>query len=84
MLVLLLADNGSINSLGPVAAIGVACVLLAGLTLLPAMLAIGGRRAFWPRKQVVAYDPEHVVRSGRASGAASATACCSGRVSRWA
>ena len=38
-----------------------ACVLLAGLTLLPAMLTIGGRRAFWPRKQVVAYDPEHVV-----------------------
>ena len=61
MLVLLLAENGSIHSLGPVAAIGVACVLLAGLTLLPAMLAIGGRRAFWPRKQVVAFDPEHVV-----------------------
>jgi RND superfamily putative drug exporter len=61
MLVLLLAENGSIHSLGPVAAIGVACVLLAGLTLLPAMLAIGGRRAFWPRKRVVAFDPEHVV-----------------------
>ena len=61
MLVLLLADNGSIHSLGPVAAIGVACVLVAGLTLLPAMLTIGGRRAFWPRKQIVAYDPQHVV-----------------------
>jgi RND superfamily putative drug exporter len=44
-----------------VAAIGVACVLVAGLTLLPAMLVIGGRRAFWPRKRIVAYDPEHVV-----------------------
>ena len=61
MLVLLLAENGSIHSLGPVAAISVASVLVAGLTLLPALLAIGGRRAFWPRKQVVAFDPEHVV-----------------------
>ena len=61
MLVLLLAENGSVHSLGPVAAIGVACVLAAGLTLLPAMLTIGGRKAFWPRRQVVAYDPEHVV-----------------------
>jgi RND superfamily putative drug exporter len=58
MLVLLVADTRSISSLGPVAAIGVGCVLLAGLTLLPAMLAIGGRRAFWPRRQVVAYNPE--------------------------
>ena len=52
MLVLLVAENGGVKSLGPVAAIGVACVLLAGLTLLPAMLAIGGRRAFWPRKEI--------------------------------
>ena len=57
--------TGRSTSLGPVAAIGVACVLLAGLTLLPAMLAIGGRRAFWPRKQVVAFDPEHAVTGGR-------------------
>jgi RND superfamily putative drug exporter len=61
MLVLLVAENGSIHSLGPVAAIGVACVLLAGLTLLPAMLAVGGRRAFWPRRQIVGFDPEHRV-----------------------
>ncbi len=61
MLVLLVAENGSIHSLGPVAAIGVACVLVAGLTLLPAMLAVGGRRAFWPRRQIVGYDPEHLV-----------------------
>jgi len=61
MLVLLVAENGGVKSLGPVAAIGVACVLLAGLSLLPAMLAIGGRRAFWPRKQIVAFDPERAV-----------------------
>ena len=60
MLVLLVAENGGVHSLGPVAAIGVACVLLAGLTLLPALLTIAGRKGFWPRRAVVAYDPEHV------------------------
>jgi putative drug exporter of the RND superfamily len=58
MLVLLLADAGSTNALGPVSAIGVAAALLAGLTLLPALLTIGGRRGFWPRKAAVAYRPE--------------------------
>jgi hypothetical protein len=58
MLVLLLAESGSTNALGPVSAIGVACVLLAGLTLLPALLTIFGRRGFWPRKRVVAYNPD--------------------------
>jgi putative drug exporter of the RND superfamily len=57
MLVLLVADTRSISSLGPVAAIGVVSVLLAGLTLLPALLTIGGRRAFWPRRRAVAYEP---------------------------
>jgi RND superfamily putative drug exporter len=36
MLVLLLADTGSTHALGPVSAIGVVAVLLAGITLLPA------------------------------------------------
>ena len=58
MLVLLVADTRSISSLGPVAAIGVLCVLGAGLTLLPALLTIGGRRAFWPRRRSVECDPE--------------------------
>jgi RND superfamily putative drug exporter len=61
MLVLLVATTGSVHSLGPVSAIGVACVLLAGLTLLPALLAIAGRRGFWPRKATVAYDPDHAL-----------------------
>jgi len=60
MLVLLLAQTGSIRSLGPVAAIGVTCVLAAGLTLLPAMLSVFGRRGFWPRRHTVEYDPDHV------------------------
>jgi putative drug exporter of the RND superfamily len=58
MLVLLLADAGSTNGLGPVSAIGVACVLLAGLTLLPALLTIFGRRGFWPRRRAIAYNPD--------------------------
>ena len=58
MLVLLLADTGSTNALGPVSAIGVAAALLAGLTLLPALLTIVGRRGFWPRSSAVACRPE--------------------------
>jgi RND superfamily putative drug exporter len=66
MLVLLLADAGSTHALGPVSAIGVAAVLLAGLTLLPALLTISGRRGFWPRSSAVAYRPDvdHVERAG--------------------
>ena len=59
MLTLLVADTGSVKALGPVAAIGVAAVLLASLTLLPALLAIFGRVGFWPRKKIVAFDPQH-------------------------
>jgi putative drug exporter of the RND superfamily len=55
MLVLLVARIGSIRSLGPVAAIGVAVAMVAGVTLLPALLAIVGRRGFWPRRRLIAY-----------------------------
>ena len=57
MLVLLLAEVGSTHSLGPVAAIGVFTCMLAGLTLLPALLTLGGRHAFWPRRRLIAYSP---------------------------
>lgn len=59
MLTLAFAETGSIKALGPAAAIGVTCVMLAGLTLLPALLTIFGRNGFWPRRQMVAYDPDH-------------------------
>jgi len=59
MLVLLLADAGSISGMGLTSAIGVASVLLAGLTLLPALLTTLGRVGFWPRRSNVAYDPTH-------------------------
>ena len=59
MLVLLVAEVGGVHSMGPASAIGVAAVLLAGLTLLPALLTIFGRRGFWPRRRMIAYDPDH-------------------------
>ncbi|HEX6507120.1 MAG TPA: MMPL family transporter, partial [Chloroflexota bacterium] len=48
LLCLLLASFGFYQGLGPATAIGVAIMLLAGLTLLPALFAIFGRAAFWP------------------------------------
>ena len=59
MLVLLFAEVGGVKTLGPSSAIGIFLVLLAGVTLLPAVLTIFGRVAFWPRKRLVAYDPDH-------------------------
>jgi putative drug exporter of the RND superfamily len=48
LLCLSLADVNGTAGLGPVGAFGVALSMLAMLTLLPALLAICGRRAFWP------------------------------------
>ncbi len=51
MMVLLLADLESTHWLGPVLAIGIAVMLVAAFTLLPALLAaLGMRRAFWPKR----------------------------------
>jgi RND superfamily putative drug exporter len=44
------AELGLYNTTGPAIAIGVAITLLAGLTLIPALLAVLGHHAFWPRK----------------------------------
>ncbi|MEU1754245.1 MMPL family transporter [Micromonospora matsumotoense] len=49
LLCLLLSSLNSNRALGPVAAIGIAATLLVMLTFLPALLVLGGRRAFWPR-----------------------------------
>ena len=66
MLVLVFAESGNTKSLGPVAAISVFCAMLAGLTVLPALLTIFGRSGFWPRHGMVDYDPQHaeVAHSG--------------------
>jgi RND superfamily putative drug exporter len=48
MLVLLVADLESTHWLGPILAIGIAVMLVAAFTLLPALLSLLGERAFWP------------------------------------
>jgi putative drug exporter of the RND superfamily len=48
LLCLTLAKVNGTSGLGPIAAIGIACAALSMLTLLPALLTIFGRRAFWP------------------------------------
>ncbi|WP_026189271.1 MMPL family transporter [Salinispora mooreana] len=50
LLCLLLSSLSSNQALGPVAAIGIGATLLVMLTLLPALLVLGGRRVFWPRQ----------------------------------
>ncbi len=48
LLCLLFSDLNSNKALGPVAAAGILCALFAALTLLPALMALFGRAAFWP------------------------------------
>ncbi len=50
LLSLLFATFGIYHDLGIPLALGVAVMLLAGLTLLPALLAILGRAVFWPSR----------------------------------
>ncbi len=52
LLSLLFATFQIYSDLGIPLAVGIAVMLLAGLTLLPALLAIFGRAAFWPTKNV--------------------------------
>ena len=53
---LMLAILRSYQSLGPVIAIAVGLMMLAALTLIPAVLTIVGRRVFWPMQPRL--DPE--------------------------
>ena len=50
LLCLLLSDLKSNSTLGPVASIGIVFAMLSALTLLPALLFVFGRAAFWPRR----------------------------------
>lgn len=62
LFVLLLADNNGTQSLGPMSAIGVLLAMLSMLSLLPALMLIVGRRAFWPfipRFQSAEHFDEH-------------------------
>ncbi|MGH2875310.1 MAG: MMPL family transporter, partial [Solirubrobacteraceae bacterium] len=66
LLTLLLASFGIYHDLGIPLAVGVAVMLALGLTLLPALLAILGRGAFWPSKIVAGTQREGVW--GRVAG----------------
>ena len=48
LLCLAIAKVNGTSGLGPIGALGVACAAISMLTLLPALLVIFGRRAFWP------------------------------------
>ena len=50
LLSLLAASFGLYNTLGVPLAIGIGTMLVAGLTLTPALLAIFGRAVFWPKR----------------------------------
>ncbi len=63
MLILLVADLESTHWLGPVLAIGIAVMLAAAFTLLPALLSLLGARAFWPA------TPARVAEQGVPGGA---------------
>jgi RND superfamily putative drug exporter len=64
LLCLTIAKVNGTSGLGPIAAIGIACAALSMLTLLPALLTIFGRRAFWP---FVPHTPETAPLAERAS-----------------
>ncbi|MBE0528319.1 MAG: MMPL family transporter [Thermoleophilia bacterium] len=59
VLALLFATYGDYTSFAPVLGIGVFVTLIAGLTLMPALLALLGRRAFWPRRPKLGDSTEH-------------------------
>jgi putative drug exporter of the RND superfamily len=62
LLCLLATDLPATRTLGPVAAIGIGCALVAMLVLLPAVLVLCGRGVFWPLRP--AYDPAPAAERG--------------------
>ncbi len=66
LLCLLFSDLNSNKSLGPIAAFGIGFAFLAAVTLLPTLLVIFGRAAFWPFRPKVgahkaAVEGPHVI-----------------------
>ena len=56
LLMLLLSELQSNRALGPIAAVGIVFAMLGALTLLPSLLLLLGRAAFWPRRPRFAPD----------------------------
>lgn len=71
LLTLLLARVNATAGLGPIGAVGVLVAMISMLTLLPAMLAVVGRRVFWP---FVPRTPTHPATELRVSAAGRRTA----------
>ncbi|MET0614741.1 MAG: MMPL family transporter [Thermoleophilaceae bacterium] len=65
LLCLTIAKVNGTSGMGPIAAMGVACAALSMLTLLPALLTICGRRAFWP---FVPHSSQWMAREGVTAG----------------
>ncbi len=74
MLVLTVADFNATREMGPILALGIAVMVVAGLTLLPALLGVLGRRAFWPATPRVEAEPRPVAPPGTGSGSSSTAA----------
>jgi putative drug exporter of the RND superfamily len=73
LVTLILASLTFFSNLGPSAALAIACMLVAGLTLVPSILLLLGRVAFWPF--VPRYGEQHAEDSGiwtRVAGAVAA------------
>ena len=68
MLVLAVADFNATREMGPILALGIAVMVVAGLTLLPALLGVLGRRAFWPATPRVEAQPGAVAPLWRRVG----------------
>jgi RND superfamily putative drug exporter len=68
LLCLLISELGLNRDLGPAGAIGISCALIAMITLMPAILVLFGRAAFWPRR------PRHGSPQAELSGAWSKVA----------
>ncbi|WP_293696064.1 MMPL family transporter [uncultured Agrococcus sp.] len=62
LICLLLSELASNRQLGPVATIGILVSMLAALTMLPALLLVFGRVAFWPMK--LSHGSEERAKSG--------------------
>ena len=76
MLVLSLADYNATREMGPILALGIVVMMACGLTLLPALLAVFGRRAFWPRSKRTAGRQSALLGLG---GRGSGGSCAAGR-----
>jgi RND superfamily putative drug exporter len=59
MLALLLATSRSFQVLGPILALGMTVAILSGLTFIPAVLSLLGKKAYWPTKIVQSDSKEH-------------------------